>query len=142
MTIIWNDKFLIDNGVIDADHRDLIRIINKFSQFDDNKFIVKNIKETLAELKLYTIDHFAREEQIQQKIGYPLSETHARQHVNMVRQLDIIIDDLRATLNNRNMKYDVIRDKIFNLLKVWLVQHILIADASLKPHFDNDLSKH
>lgn len=139
--IVWNEKFLIDNGVIDEDHRNLVRIINKFCQFDSDKFIVKNIKETLADLKLYTIDHFEREEEIQKKIGYPMSGAHANQHHSMVRQLDNIIEEFRMTVNMRGLNYDEIRNKIFSLLKTWLIQHIMVADTSLKPYLDPHLPR-
>lgn len=136
MTIVWNEKFLIDNGVIDEDHRNLIRIINKFCQFDHDKFIVKNIKETLAELKLYTLNHFEREEIIQKKIGYPMCGTHSNQHRSMVRQLDMIIEEFRLMVNKCGIDYNEIRNKIFKLLKIWIIQHIMVADTSLKPYLD------
>lgn len=136
MRMVWRDQFKIDGGQIDRDHMMLIQIINNFAETDEHIFVIQGIKETLAALKKYTIEHFEREEVIQKEISYPQIETHQKQHASMISSLDVIIHDFREKVEHREFNYADIRQRTFKLLQIWLVNHILTADASLKPYLE------
>lgn len=134
MRIVWKQQYLIDGGIIDQDHRSLFDIINSVMEIDESRFVIQNLKEPLAKLKMYTIEHFNREEILQQKISYPEYESHKITHSEMIADLDKIIYDFRQRTVSTNFSYADLRKRSFLLLQGWIVGHILKTDAKMIPY--------
>lgn len=134
MRIVWKQQYLIDGGIIDQDHRSLFDIINSVMEIDESRFVIQNLKEPLAKLKMYTIEHFDREEALQQKIEYKDYESHKEAHSEMIADLDKIIYDFRQRTVSTNFSYADLRKRSFLLLQGWIVGHILKADAKMIPY--------
>ena len=83
----WSEKFIVDNGLIDNDHKFLIELINEFNENVPNFSKPEDMKPYLLSLKKYTQTHFAREERLQEAAQYNLRKEHRVEHRDMIAQL-------------------------------------------------------
>jgi len=88
MTIIWRDEMVIDGGIIDDDHKCLIRIVNDVDQVAPGSKMAKELATILDQLKVYVRIHLEREERLQVVTAYPYAESHRVDHRTLVRELD------------------------------------------------------
>src|SRR5450432_1139107 len=95
MLFQWSDEMSIGVESIDDDHRRLIAIISRFHELADGGRIGA-MRDTLADLRHYATGHFAREEELQRKAGYPLAAAHAAQHRDMLVALEALASRLAA----------------------------------------------
>ncbi len=75
----WDNSFSVGVEEIDAQHKNLINIFNKFYyriESDDKKALGR----LLASLVEYTVYHFATEEKYMKKFNYPDAENHIKEH--------------------------------------------------------------
>jgi hemerythrin len=132
--ITWSDDLVIDNGLIDDQHKMAIYIINRFIEMRRHFRSPAQAIEILDTLKTLTKYHFAYEEEVQRKINYPLCDQHSKMHVKLDNQLDRIIVNLKKT-NGENLTE--ISMETGKYLKRWLVSHILVHDMDMKPYIQN-----
>ena len=71
---------------IDEQHRELINKINELIEMSGEMFSTEEIKKTLATLSDYVTKHFADEEELQIKCGYPKYELHKIQHKDFINK--------------------------------------------------------
>ncbi len=138
MSIQWRDSMSVSNIKIDEDHKHLISILNLMEEYLENPENTEPILKTLAKLKIYTIEHFQREEILQLRIRYPKAAEHKRIHQTLVKELDAIIASVKAKGVTATKT-----DDISTLLRNWLINHVLQEDLPMKPYFSkysSDLS--
>jgi len=138
MSIQWRDSMSVSNIKIDEDHKHLISILNLMEEYLENPKNTEPILKTLAKLKIYTIEHFQREEILQLRIRYPKAAEHKRIHQTLVKELDAIIASVKAKGVTATKT-----DDISTLLRNWLINHVLQEDLPMKPYFSkysSDLS--
>lgn len=143
MAIQWRDKMSIGSRVLDEDHKRLIDILNTFEQMTKNGAAFEALDQIFQELADYTREHFAREEKIQQDIGYPLRQTHQEQHRAMVAWLLKSYKTYKArrqTAASKGITCDHDSyEELLAILNTWLMKHILQEDMKLKPHLERHL---
>ena len=125
--IEWSDKKLsIGIPSIDTQHKQLIAIINKL--FDAMTTGKANIvmSEIFDELVKYTQTHFANEEALFKKHGYPQNDAHVKEHVALVTQAA----DLQAKFKAGSL---TVSSATLNFLKDWLNNHIAVSDKAYAP---------
>ncbi len=71
MTFKWTKEMRIDDGQIDADHKKLISIANKVLTLEQSSKRADELKQLIQDLYEYVKYHFAREEDLIQKLEYP-----------------------------------------------------------------------
>lgn len=119
--IIWNEKYEIDRGIIDEQHKKLIELINElYAAFIDGN--AQNvIKEVIDELVEYTKYHFKEEESMFERINYPERKRHKKEHTDFVDKVSSFRDSIK--IGKLSLTYDVM-----NYLRSWLQNHILLSD--------------
>jgi hemerythrin len=131
MSICWRFEMSIDRGIIDDDHKFLIRCVNRFLETVTQTHRFSELPELLTGLKRYALVHFEREEELQRCIHYPFQDAHRREHQDMVAQLmetealfghQLAIDPSQAVA------------AMGTLLRRWLVDHILKTDLQMRPY--------
>ena len=127
--IIWNESFSVGIPLLDSQHMELIRIINKLIDSKDVKVDSEAISETLLNMTNYAMFHFKTEEEYLKEHGYPEFESHKKEHTGFRKQTIAFCTD---TMANK----DTIPDEILNFLKDWLVHHILVSDMKYKEFFE------
>ncbi len=138
MPIFWRPQMSIGHDEIDADHRYLILLINTVElvlRFPENR---PHIEMALEELRRYAAGHFEREERIQIAWGYIHLDQHKQEHRQLLRELDGLVERIRALLDDPAVGADGLRDQsqeLINFLRHWLVDHVMKADMRLVPLF-------
>ncbi len=130
MAIQWRDSMSVSNTKIDEDHKRLIGFLNSMEKHLENPEDTVPILKTLAQLKIYTIEHFQREEILQLRVRYPKAAEHKRIHQSLVKELDAIIVSVKAKGGAATKT-----DEISTLLRNWLINHVLQEDLPMKPYF-------
>lgn len=124
--IQWQSIFEVGVPEIDAQHRNLVSMINKLEDaLTAGKGLVnEEIGTVLIQLVDYTQTHFADEERIQEEIHYSDRVAHAEMHRKLVSQVKAILLKLKkgGTVNVFEM---------MNFLRDWLVNHILKEDRRI-----------
>ena len=121
--IKWTAEFDTGHPEVDAQHRHLVDIINRFHdalQRGNGSRIMNGI---LNDLIGYTQEHFADEERIMAAAGYTGLQTHQAQH----RQLLQKIERFQYDFNSKGKR---VSKDVDQFLKYWLTNHILQDDLS------------
>lgn len=119
--INWSEQYRTGISVMDADHRKLIVIINRFSEaLSVNSSKVETIK-IYESLLNYTVTHFEHEESLMKKYNYPDSENHFQIHKDLVGEV----------LELKKDKKYIFPENIIDFLNSWLIDHILETDKKL-----------
>jgi len=124
-TIKWNRDLAVGIEDIDEDHQKLIKQLNNLlaACFAGQGPVV--LGKTLCEMQKYTREHFANEEDIMHKAGYPGLQEHRELHAELISELDDLIEAFEVgashDLSNKTMQF----------LEDWLLHHILIEDKKI-----------
>ncbi|MGB0683726.1 MAG: bacteriohemerythrin [Magnetovibrionaceae bacterium] len=134
MPIIWRDAMSVDHGVIDDDHKVLVKKVNEFEALISGDFTQKQLMKVLLDLKSYTESHFAREEQMMDKVGFMGASEHRALHRCLIEELN---DQARPFLTGEPSQemMEVYAEGIAQFLRHWLVDHIIKQDLQMKPLF-------
>ncbi len=119
--IVWKEIYSIGVKEIDDQHKKLLQIANTFLKARLEEKETEVLKETFVNLIDYTKYHFETEEKHMEKNKYDGLTEQKRQHQMLIKQIVQVLNHLKA-----GETYAV--DELENLLKNWLVKHILDHD--------------
>ena len=88
------------------------------------------VEGSLAFLHQYASRHFADEETLMQRSGYPGLDSHKGLHVEFIERLESLVDDSDIY---RAPGQDM-ADEILDLTQGWLIDHILNEDVQYVSH--------
>ncbi len=120
----WQDEFETGISVIDSQHKRIIHYINQLhdaERLNDPQLTT----EVLINLIDYTLSHFAFEESLMEDAGYRALDIHKRTH-----------DAFREKIKNyqqRHINGEDVTHELFELLNIWLINHIAEDDNSYAP---------
>ncbi len=122
MTLMdWNDALSVNVGEVDKHHKILINLINEVYRGVMLKWPEKKIHDTLDELVNFTHTHFAYEERLFDKHGYPDQKAHALKHKELLAQVGELVTRFKSGEAG-------IGTEMLSFLKDWLVKHIMGTD--------------
>lgn len=116
----------LDTGIesIDKQHQRILDYVNELNSANSaGDTAVTN--RVLNELVDYTITHFAFEEELQEKAGYPFLRAHKRVHEIFAKRV--------AEFQKRAAAGENVAPEVLSMLKIWLVNHIKGDDADYAP---------
>ena len=117
----WSEALSVGIPLLDADHRALIRLINRLH--DDPAI---DPGQVFDHLLAYIAFHFAREERILEACGFPGLDLHKNEH----DAFRWFVRDLRG----RHIRGEgAVAGEMADYLKTWLNNHILIQDMAYRP---------
>ena len=117
----WSDELSVGVKLIDKQHMILIRTINLLAmavQRQSSKELLQEILDTLAD---YTDTHFAYEEELFDRFGYPESAEHKRLH-------RALLDKVIAFKTRWEKGDEELGPELLKFLVDWLRGHILGCD--------------
>jgi hemerythrin-like metal-binding protein len=123
----WRDDYSVKVPSIDAQHQQLVAILNQLHEGMTSGTGTERMSALLASLVDYTAKHFAYEEALFAEHGYPGTQAHVDEHKRLVTQ---VLEFKRkfelgeASINMQLMKF----------LKDWLIKHILGSDKAYSSH--------
>lgn len=126
--IDWEDKFSVNIEVIDEQHKMLVNTINKLYDAMNAGSGVAMLDETFKNLAEYTTDHFATEEELMVKFGYPDYAEHKKEHDGCV--LKVLEFKKRFDEGDIRLNLD-----LFVFLDEWLHEHLIEMDQKYKAFF-------
>ncbi|MEY4980225.1 MAG: hypothetical protein RLZZ352_2495 [Pseudomonadota bacterium] len=122
----WTDELSVGLPHIDREHHWLLDATNllhdELSQPQPRPEVVA---QTLHGLMDYTVNHFVGEELLFQQLRYPQADAHRALHDRFTAQVMGLIQDQEAGKD--------IGTSTLELLKNWLIQHIMVADKAYVP---------
>jgi hemerythrin len=121
----WTPDLATGNAVVDAEHRQLIALIDKL-EFAGNGPDGTGVADALDELTDYVFVHFQMEEKLMQREEYPHDafEAHVAEH----RQLDQATQQLVGQYSDGSLNTV---EPIVTLLNEWLRHHIAQVDRAM-----------
>jgi len=130
----WSEYMMIDdNGIIDQDHHQLLNILYRCRQLEENDAdFTDKLEALIQELATYTVNHFAVEELAMKISGYP----HIKNHID-IHQL--MIKELNKTLETKS--HQEIRRWVITYLSDWLLDHIMVMDKALQPYINDKVDE-
>lgn len=120
--IEWSDDLLLHVQREDDDHREMFALMNQI--FSAAPLGADLVTQAVADLCLFTREHFAREQDSMEQAGYPGRDDHRYEHEYLIFQLDALIERLMVS------GPDYVADELVDLLQRWLCDHILTCDAA------------
>ena len=129
--ITWDERLVVDEGMIDDDHKLLIEIVNEFILIRKHFRTAQQARDIIERLGKYASFHFRREEELQQQIGFPTANDHAQVHYNLEEQLK---DIQRMVGNSTGQELAMVSAEAARLIYYWLVEHILKHDLKMREY--------
>lgn len=131
--VSWDEKMSVGVEVLDDDHKKLLDIFNALLKSGIAAKDPVNLTDLLGSLVDYTKVHFAREEDIMERQGYPGLDAHKAAHRYFIDEIEKLSQDDDES-NEMMLRIDLIL-----LLKEWLIEHIQSVDMQYRP-FMSDLA--
>lgn len=126
--LVWEDRFNIGVEIIDKEHKNLFKIINKLFEFqDDSEKASWACLEGIKFFKTHVVKHFADEEAYMQSIGYEGLEMHRRMHADF---RDKTLPSLIRELEETEYSQDAM-EHFLGVCTGWLVSHTLLEDRAI-----------
>ncbi len=122
---IWNDKYSIGSQTLDSQHQGLFDIINELYEATQHDFHQKHVQDLVNKLKLYIQNHFADEEQVMEKINYPLINERKKAHSAFKRQ----VMEFEHQISSEGLS----PQEMLRFVKDWLIKHIMNMDKKIEP---------
>jgi len=119
-----SDDLKVGNSFIDQDHQKLVDLVNQLHAAMAQGHGKEVLGKILAELIRYSREHFKREEEHMQRIGYPGYAAHKQEH-------DKLIKDVVELQNKFNAGNGMLSVQVSTFLRNWLVNHIMKVDKDL-----------
>jgi len=125
-TLIWEDRFSVGIREFDQHHKILFEMINSliFAQEDNSDPDI--IKNSLEQLRSYTIFHFVAEEAMMKHFEFEGLDEHVAEHKALLQQ---VIDYQEKIAANDGVTID----EVLNFLAGWLLDHTLGLDQLYGP---------
>ncbi len=126
----WIDAYSTGITEVDLQHKKLIGLINDLHDAMAKGQAKAILGEILGELVNYCASHFAMEEKLFDRHGYPDAANHKEKHQKMtakVLALQMQFDQGRAMMTLEVMEF----------LQQWLDKHILGTDKKYVPFLNN-----
>lgn len=125
--IVWNEKWSIGIEEIDSQHKKLFDLLNSYHKSlvtsKEGTTVNDAVKSTIDNLIDYTIYHFREEEKLMNSIQGVDFSSHIGQHKDFCSKI--------TTLNTKVLSGKNVSFELFDFVKTWLINHILVSDKSI-----------
>ena len=127
----WTNDLSVGVSSIDKQHQELVNLINRLHRAMTTRQTDAVMLEVVERLKNYAAKHFAYEEKLFHKYGYPATAEHEEIHRTFVGQ----VVDFEEGLKHGKAKVTM---DIMRFLKDWLIDHIMIEDHKYGPFLNSN----
>ncbi|MGV8892763.1 MAG: bacteriohemerythrin [Burkholderiaceae bacterium] len=124
----WSEDFSVGLSVVDEQHRWLFDATNRiYDELNKETVDRKVIAEVIEGLMDYTMNHFIVEEVEFERYDYPDTRAHKALHNTFTSSIMNMLTNFEAG--------EAVENEMLELLKNWLLQHILKVDRAYVPFF-------
>jgi hemerythrin-like metal-binding protein len=127
MELQLDDDLLTGFEAIDEQHRLFLEMLGELAQRIEAGQHRQGLFDAIQGMRVYAEGHFADEEALQERIGYPHREAHTRLHATftaMVRDLEGRLDEGPGMLSLETLDF----------LGAWFLGHIRNEDRRFAAH--------
>lgn len=117
--LIWRDAWLMDIDLLDAEHREMVRLINRLASPDDDAPLAGRLGALIDHLRR----HFHAEQEFLRAIDYPEIDEHCREHAMQLAEFV----DLSRTLAGDGARR-VLNEEDMQAIKLWFFNHVIAQD--------------
>jgi hemerythrin len=126
--IEWNDGLKIGIGVIDDQHKQLVKLTNELNDAMKSGKAKAVLSGIVGSLTRYTVTHFSEEERYFDKFSYPKGAGHKKEHSDFVTK----VSGFQKGLDEGKIALSI---EVVNFLAQWLKDHIAVSDKAYAPFF-------
>jgi len=127
----WKPDYSVGVASIDAEHQEMIELINTTYEKIGDHADPGDIEEFLGEIFSGISAHFALEEQVMKKAGYGEYQAHKENHEKLLDQIRDMMDSLATDP-------DTATGQLQQELGDWFANHFATFDARLHHELDMD----
>lgn len=121
----WQDDWLLGIDQFDDEHREMVRLINRLLDDDDDTPVQQRVSDLVVHLRM----HFKREEEFLRRIDYPGYCEHKHEHKMELAEVAVLLDKMN---NDQNPVFD----PFFALnIKYWFLNHVVLEDKRFAVFF-------
>jgi len=123
MYVQWDDSYSIGIDLIDKQHKHLFDFTNMLYEGcrRGETAAKEHFVETLHKTVDYVTGHFSTEERIMEKINYPDTANHKKEHTDFVKKVMESQKDLEEGKKGVAIKF-------VQFLRDWILSHIAVCD--------------
>ena len=126
MKIEWQDYLSVGVAEIDRQHKQLFDKFNAFLAASDAGQGTEDVSRLFWFLTAYVATHFADEERLQKRIGFPDYPKHREQHLAFTRQ----VAGLKERLASEGPSGEFVSTVTLTMTG-WLIEHISGMDRAI-----------
>ncbi|MDR2517246.1 MAG: bacteriohemerythrin [Spirochaetaceae bacterium] len=119
----WDDRYATGIDLIDGQHKELLGLTNDL--FRSCQAGEDSANETFRKIAHATVNyvkyHFSAEERLLEKIDYPQSDEHKKQHASFVKR---VLADVKSFEDGKHL----VPHNFVRYLRDWILTHIAIYD--------------
>lgn len=120
---MWKEHYRVGSELIDTQHRELFNRLSSLIQVTQGEGSweerVDEVMTTLQFMQHYVVIHFADEEALQAKVGYPGLERHREIHENFKAEVSAFAEQIATDgLDEETMQEFCAR------VMTWLIMHV------------------
>jgi hemerythrin len=120
--IQWNDRYSVGVRSLDAQHRQLINVLNRLHEAMSTAQARQALPVLMQELGSYATAHLQAEEQLLRSQQYPDFVQHKAQHDAYIAKVKELQEQVAQ---NASSSVAIV---LINFLKQWWTKHILETD--------------
>lgn len=127
MGILWTEQLSVGNAIIDADHKELIAMING-AEYMIHKRDSYALSLAFDHIEHWLRVHFSNEEMIAQAVNFPF-EKHKLEHENVLKTFCFMRDVIAGKNGVWN---EAAAEHYSEFLSDWLTDHLTQEDMRMK----------
>jgi len=124
--VSWDPSLLVGNAEIDGQHQELFRRVDQLLHALQMGSVTAEVERVMAFVGDYVHLHFRQEETLMQRTGYPDRQAHAAEHLELIRSLAGLREELGRTGPTPEFAA-----ALAAALVDWLKEHIATTDTAL-----------
>jgi hemerythrin len=130
LLVEWSETLSTGVSKIDDEHKQIVGMLNELYGALQAKRSEEALGKVLDGLVAYTARHFKHEESLFAQTGYPGAAEHKNEHDELTNRVLLMQKDYCEG------KSATLPVELLNMLRKWLLTHILISDKKFGPHLN------
>ncbi len=127
--LIWREGWVLGIDMLDADHREMVRLINRLGDPEDPATLGTRLSELIAHVRR----HFDTEGVFLRAIEYPEVIEHCREHT---MQLAEFVDLGRSLAGSHTRTLDPIE---LQGIRHWFFNHVIAEDKRFATYYHEEV---
>jgi hemerythrin len=131
MALAWSEELSVGNAMIDAEHKNLIVMVNSLVHAISAKDLAA-LPHAFEQLEIYLCAHFANEEKLALAIKFPFDH-NMQEHNYLLNTFQLIRGALASMIARSGMWAEDAVEHFAELLSDWFTNHVIHEDMLMKP---------